>query len=566
MTTTETKAEASDASATDASTFEKPGPGTWELDASHYAADCSRIAQQLISQGCTQGTRAGLELMGGPIDTLEVEFVHGYMYRRMVPLIGGDRDLPTPPNPVLWAVTRLHPTFRRREKTAADALESRVWMDEYRRWEDEWKPQLIERNRSFTEIDPAPLSDQELADHLSRLSDHLTWSTTLHFRLHASDLGPIGRLLVNVREWGIDPRAAMTALAGSSPATSAPAEVLTRLRRLVADSGANPTDLDDVRRISAEVSSLLDDVLTEYGWRLTTGYDLQDLTFVELPDVVLASVTADPDSWLAADDAAARATGAAAFDELRRQVPTDRHEEFDELVADARALYGLRDENGPLTYEWPAGVLRRAMLEAADRLVVRGRIHAHDHVFDLSATELVDVVRGADQPTPDELADRCANRRAQLELEAPRVLGRAETPPPAWVLPGALSELMETIVTVLELLEAPDSGLLVGTGVGSGSYTGRACVVADADDALERMEPGDVLVARFTVPTFNTVLAMAGAVVVEHGGLLCHAAVIARELGIPGVVGAAAATTAIPDGATVEVDPVTGTVSVVSST
>jgi pyruvate,water dikinase len=80
------------------------------------------------------------------------------------------------------------------------------------------------------------------------------------------------------------------------------------------------------------------------------------------------------------------------------------------------------------------------------------------------------------------------------------------------------------------------------------------------------MEPGDVLVARFTVPTFNTVLAMAGAVVVEHGGLLCHAAVIARELGIPGVVGAAAATTAIPDGATVEVDPVTGTVSVVSST
>ncbi len=87
-------------------------------------------------------------------------------------------------------------------------------------------------------------------------------------------------------------------------------------------------------------------------------------------------------------------------------------------------------------------------------------------------------------------------------------------------------------------------------------------MVADADEALERCEPGDVVITRFTAPTFNSVLALAGAVVTEHGGLLCHTAVIARELGIAAVVGVAGALD-IEDGAEVEVDPVAGVVSVV---
>jgi pyruvate,water dikinase len=76
------------------------------------------------------------------------------------------------------------------------------------------------------------------------------------------------------------------------------------------------------------------------------------------------------------------------------------------------------------------------------------------------------------------------------------------------------------------------------------------------------MEPGDIVVAPYTAPTYNAVLAMAGAIVTEEGGLLCHAAVIARELGIPAVIGAGDAMSRIPDGATIEVDPAGGTVRV----
>jgi pyruvate,water dikinase len=115
---------------------------------------------------------------------------------------------------------------------------------------------------------------------------------------------------------------------------------------------------------------------------------------------------------------------------------------------------------------------------------------------------------------------------------------------------------------VLDLIESDRSGpaTLDGIGIGDRPAVGRARIVTDAVDALARMEPGDVLVAPFTVPTYNVALATAGAVVVESGGLLCHAAVIARECGIPGLVGVTGATGLLTDGALVRVDPVAGTI------
>ena len=76
------------------------------------------------------------------------------------------------------------------------------------------------------------------------------------------------------------------------------------------------------------------------------------------------------------------------------------------------------------------------------------------------------------------------------------------------------------------------------------------------------MEPGDVLVVRATSPAFNSVLAIAGAVVTADGGALSHAAVLARELGIPAVIGVSGALS-IPDGRMIEVDPVAGAVRLI---
>ena len=102
----------------------------------------------------------------------------------------------------------------------------------------------------------------------------------------------------------------------------------------------------------------------------------------------------------------------------------------------------------------------------------------------------------------------------------------------------------------------------VGTGIGTRNYRGRAVVVADAAEAMVRITPGDVLVMAVPNPCVNPALALAGAVVSEQGGLLCHTAIAARELGLTAIVGLHSATTRIPDGAIVEVDPAHWTVVV----
>ena len=76
-----------------------------------------------------------------------------------------------------------------------------------------------------------------------------------------------------------------------------------------------------------------------------------------------------------------------------------------------------------------------------------------------------------------------------------------------------------------------------GAGVGA-TPTRRVRIASSPEEAIDTMEPGDVLVVRATSPAFNAVLAIAGAVVTAEGGPLSHAAVLARRLGIPAVVGA----------------------------
>jgi phosphohistidine swiveling domain-containing protein len=92
-------------------------------------------------------------------------------------------------------------------------------------------------------------------------------------------------------------------------------------------------------------------------------------------------------------------------------------------------------------------------------------------------------------------------------------------------------------------------------GVGTTSYTGRALVVDDPATAFALIEPGDVVVTSFTSPSWNHLLILAGAVVTTTGGLVSHAAVLARELGIPAVLGDATAMRRLGTGVTVTVDP-----------
>ena len=94
-----------------------------------------------------------------------------------------------------------------------------------------------------------------------------------------------------------------------------------------------------------------------------------------------------------------------------------------------------------------------------------------------------------------------------------------------------------------------------------GVARGRARVVLDPADP-RGLEPGDVLIAPYTDPSWTPLFVTAAAVVVDVGAQITHAVIVSRELGLPCVVSVTGATRSIPDGALVEVDGTAGTVTV----
>jgi pyruvate,water dikinase len=106
---------------------------------------------------------------------------------------------------------------------------------------------------------------------------------------------------------------------------------------------------------------------------------------------------------------------------------------------------------------------------------------------------------------------------------------------------------------------------ITGIAASPGTARGRARVVLDPTRIGEPVGPDEVLVARTTDPSWVTLFLTAGALVIDVGGALSHGAIIARELGIPCVIGTGDGTATIPDGAEVVVDGTSGTVTLLAT-
>jgi pyruvate,water dikinase len=122
-----------------------------------------------------------------------------------------------------------------------------------------------------------------------------------------------------------------------------------------------------------------------------------------------------------------------------------------------------------------------------------------------------------------------------------------------------------TMIAIMALFgsseEAHEEDMLRGLAASTGVYEGTARLVSGPAE-FGRIVQGEVLVTVSTSEAFNILLPLLGAIVTDSGGLLSHAAIVAREYGIPGVVGTRDATTRIPDGARVRVDGNAGQVTV----
>jgi rifampicin phosphotransferase len=215
-----------------------------------------------------------------------------------------------------------------------------------------------------------------------------------------------------------------------------------------------------------------------------------------------------------------------------------RRATFTRLLRWAQGYAPVREDAlADIGLAWPQ--MRRMLAELGRRLVAAGRIAVPEDVYWLRPDEIAGRATG-------DVPERKALWRGQ----------RRATPPQA--LPQH---------TVVDRLEAwlPASGkqegaVLHGTGASAGQVTAAARVLSGPAD-FGRMRPGDVLVASITTPAWTSLFTMASAVVTDVGGPLSHSSIVAREYGIPAVLGTGVATRRIPDGARVLVDGDAGTVT-----
>ena len=183
---------------------------------------------------------------------------------------------------------------------------------------------------------------------------------------------------------------------------------------------------------------------------------------------------------------------------------------------------------------------RALLLGIGATLQAAGRLTRADDVFMLTVPELQAAIQGVD-PRPIVLERRVSFDRERERRHLPRVL----------LSDGTDAET---------LLPAPTGRGLTGTPASAGRVTGLARVVLDPSGA--RIEPGEILVAPSTDPGWTPLFLTAGGLVMEMGGAMSHGSVVAREYGIPAVVGVAHATTRITTGQRITVDGGAGTVTV----
>lgn len=287
--------------------------------------------------------------------------------------------------------------------------------------------------------------------------------------------------------------------------------------------------------------------LDRYGMRCVGEIDITRTRWAEQPSLLVPLILANVDRFAAGERErrvteglrVAQATERDVLERLRALPDGEaKAAEAKAMIDRVRVFAGYREypKYRLISRYW---IYKQALLREADRMVAAGVVDERDDVYFLSFDELAAAARTGE-------ADRDLIRRRRAEFDSYAAL----TPPRVMTQEG-------------EVLDRPyrrddvPAGALAGLAVSTGVVEGRARVILDVGDAHD-LEPGDILVTTGTDPSWSPVFVAVDALVTEVGGLMTHGAVIAREYGLPAVVGVVGATHLIEDGRRIRVDGTRG--------
>jgi rifampicin phosphotransferase len=442
------------------------------------------------------------------------------------------------------------------------------------RWETEWKPELIALVEKNKRADWSALSNEEVLTQLQWFMDHMAHQWYIHGHINFALLA--ASTFCDFYDEAMQPTdttESYQCLQGYHTRTVDATQGLWNLSRIVR---ANPelkalfaaTDPKDLPVALAKTEAgkqfliPFNEFLFEFGWRSDAVYDMADITWREEPSIPLTALGA----YLNLDDSEnpekhfvnSGKTREKLMAAIRAKLASDP-----EKAALLEKYYSAASYNLPLTEDhafWidqsGVAVFRRFVVEVGKRLAANGSLTEAEDIHYLYVDELRDALK-----TGTSYKGVAATRRAEMvewaKVTPPPVLG---TPPPPAPDPF-MDALVVRLLGITPPEENPDPMLIRGVAGSGGVITGKARVVRSLAEATE-IDDGDIVVCEMTLPPWVPMFSIAGAFVTDTGGVLSHCAIVAREFGLPAVVGTMFGTHAIKDGQTVTVDGDKGTVRI----
>lgn len=526
----------------------------WTLDATHTPHPMTPLDFDLRLRSMAEGINRAYTLYRWPV-VLDTKLINTFVYYRQT----------------FHALAA--PDFAEALRSA-DAATREAAREVGIRWESSWLPEFQARLAPLAAFDLRGASLPALIEHFAGLKAQLDNLWEIHFYLFYSMVLAICDFEEAHRELFPDakPMDTYDLLAGFPNKSVEGDVIIAEIARTAARSPElrellvtrAPAELPAALAETADGRVLWDGIrqyLDTYGARSDNLY-IDSPSWGEDPALVLRRLrdaVLKPDSDLVADLRRLAERRESRLAEIRASIashPRPVVDEFETLLKAAQAGTVLSEDHNfwmdcKIVYH-----ARRACLELGERLVQLGVIDGRDDVFYLRLAEIVAL--GGTEAAPTDFRARIAERRSYAarfaQTSPPPLVGKPAAPP------VGSSAAMKSLFKFLGVFLPPErADELRGMPGSRGRTKGPARVVRTLEEA-ESLRPGDILVAPGTMPSWTPYFATAAAIVTNAGGALCHGAVVAREYGIPAVVGTLKATEVIRDGQIIEVDGDAGVV------
>jgi pyruvate,water dikinase len=522
--------------------------GFWQQDRMHFPAPVTPMMNAFIEAMYEDGFNDAAACYDLPVRAHAIR-VNTYHYMTVAPLM-------LPP-------AEVEALGKRSEQKLGEAMAQLQ-----ARWESEWLPAIQRHLAYFSTFDLRRASLAELVEHLDQTLARTRDLWKLHFQIVFPAYMPISIFDDMVQDlFPSDAFGAFRLLQGLDNRTVNSGEALWKLSR-------KALAMPEVRKVledhsAAEVIPLLrmfpagqefmrdfEIYLQEYGQRCDS-WDFSQPGWIEDPVTVIKNLkdyVGQPDRDLIAERTAQAAEREQLIAEARARLtnyPEAVRQQFEFFLHAAQIGVVLSEDHNDWIDFRATYQVRRVLMEFGRRLVQAGIIAEANDVFYLTPEELR--ATAVAQPMPDRQM-LIAVRKAEMEhfrhITPPAAIGTLPPGPPP-DNPFNRTVLVKFFGMPIEQPKEP--GSIRGNAGSAGKVRGAARVIRSLKEA-HRLQKGDILVAETTAPPWTPLFATAAAVVTDTGAILSHCAVVAREYGIPAVVGTGVATSLIKDGQWIEVD------------